>query len=151
MIEENKTVRAFFDILRKTQAEKKLKQIIQKLNNLPTKNWLFAFKSPEVDIFCTKKCPKPKKPELKCPKTISVITVTRFFRYLVNKNLRRRPFFRCSSEIRYRTSGSSQINSGILVNRFFRYLSNKKLRRMHFFRYFSEFRYLGFRYSSRYL
>ena len=42
---------------KKTQAEKKLKQIfeklkqiIQKLNNLPTKNWSFAQKSTEVDI-----------------------------------------------------------------------------------------------------
>ena len=49
---------------RKTQAEKKLKkvseklkQIIPKLNNLPTKNWFIAQKSPEVDIFCTKICP----------------------------------------------------------------------------------------------
>ena len=49
---------------KKTQAEKKLKQIfeklkqiIQKLNNLPTKNLLFAQKSLEVDIFCTKVCP----------------------------------------------------------------------------------------------
>ena len=42
-------MQAFFDISKKTQAKKnlkqifeKLKQIIQKLNNLPTKNWLFA-------------------------------------------------------------------------------------------------------------
>ena len=42
---------------KKTQAEKKLKQIIPKLNNLPTKNLFFAQKSPEVDIFCTKICP----------------------------------------------------------------------------------------------
>ena len=61
---------AFFWTFRKklkakiTQAEKKLKQIfeklkqiIQKLNNLPTKNLLFAQKSHEVDIFCTKNCP----------------------------------------------------------------------------------------------
>ena len=59
----------FLDISKKTQGQKnssrkklkqifeKLKQIIQKLNNLPTKNWLFAQKSPEVDIFCTKVCP----------------------------------------------------------------------------------------------
>ena len=31
----------------------------------------------------------------------SVISVTRFFRYLVNKKLRRRPFFWYSSEFRY--------------------------------------------------
>ena len=55
---------AFFDTSKKTEGKKKLKQIfeklkqiIKKLNNLPTKNWLFAQKSPEVDIFCTKVCP----------------------------------------------------------------------------------------------
>ena len=60
---ESRTRQAFFWTFRKklkakkTQAEKKLKQIfeklkqiIQKLNNLPTKNWLFAQKSLEVDI-----------------------------------------------------------------------------------------------------
>ena len=39
---------------KKTQAEKKLKQIIPKLNNLPTKNLFFAQKSPENDIFAQK-------------------------------------------------------------------------------------------------
>ena len=43
---------------KKTQGQKtQAKQIIQKLNNLPTKNRLFAQKSPKVDIFCTKICP----------------------------------------------------------------------------------------------
>ena len=37
----------------------------------------------------------------KVPQNDSVIPVTRFFRYSVNKNLRRRPFFRYSSEFRY--------------------------------------------------
>ena len=31
----------------------------------------------------------------------SVIAVTGFFRYLLNKKLRRSPFFRCFSEFRY--------------------------------------------------
>ena len=54
---------AFLDISEKTQGQKtqaknklmqtfkKLKQIIQKLNNLPTLKDFFAQKSPEVDIF----------------------------------------------------------------------------------------------------
>ena len=60
-------IQAFFWTFRKklkakkTQAEKKLKQIfkklkqiIPKLNNLPTKNLFFAQKSPENDIFAQK-------------------------------------------------------------------------------------------------
>ena len=47
----------FWTFRKKLKAKKKLKQIIQKLNNLPTNNWRFAQKSPEVDLFCTKICP----------------------------------------------------------------------------------------------
>ena len=50
-------LQGFFWTFRKNSKPKKLKQIIQKLNNLPTKNWLFAQKSPEVDIFCIKNYP----------------------------------------------------------------------------------------------
>ena len=47
----------FFWTFWKKLKAKKLQQIIQKLDNLPNKNWFFAQKSPEVDIFCTKICP----------------------------------------------------------------------------------------------
>ena len=49
--------RLFFGHFEKNSSKfskKKLKQIIQKHNNLPTKNCLFAQKSPEVDLFVKK-------------------------------------------------------------------------------------------------
>ena len=52
--------------------------------------WKVWLKPAKTQNFIFKSCPKN-----------SVISVSRFFRYLVNKNLRRRPFFRNSSEFRY--------------------------------------------------
>ena len=54
-LKSQKNSSKFFEKLK--QIFEKLKQIFEKLNNLPTKNWFFAPKSPEVDIFCTKICP----------------------------------------------------------------------------------------------
>ena len=51
--ERYRNFQAFFWTFKKNSRPKKLKQIIQKLNNLPTKILLLDQKSPEVDIFCT--------------------------------------------------------------------------------------------------